>query len=210
MVAENSETKNRILSVAMDEFDAEGYRGASLRKIVKMAGVTTGAFYGYYDSKLDLFDELIGIHYRKITEYFQKTVDKFESLSQEKQLQSMEDISSKSLDWMLNYSYENIRALRILLTKSDGTPFYNFVDRLIEIEEISTERFILLIGRDDYEISESDKRFFHMVSTGLFNAFSELIIHDMSFEEAKRQMDLLRRFYTAGWIEILKDISDEI
>ena len=70
MTAENTETKNKILYAAMDEFDAEGYRGASLRKIVKVAGVTTGAFYGYYDSKLDLFDELIRIHYRKITEYF--------------------------------------------------------------------------------------------------------------------------------------------
>ena len=45
----------------MDEFDAESYRGVSLRKIVKMAGVTTGAFYGYYDSKGDMV-----IYYNKL------------------------------------------------------------------------------------------------------------------------------------------------
>ena len=43
-------TQERILSAAMDEFLQRGFRSASLRSIVKTAGVTTGAFYGYYDS----------------------------------------------------------------------------------------------------------------------------------------------------------------
>ena len=43
--------QNSILSAAMQEFLEKGYKSASLRNIVKTAGVTTGAFYGYYDSK---------------------------------------------------------------------------------------------------------------------------------------------------------------
>ena len=49
MITENSGTQSRIISAALDEFGVKGYQGASLRKIVKAAGVTTGAFYGYYD-----------------------------------------------------------------------------------------------------------------------------------------------------------------
>ena len=49
-------TLNLILSAAMQEFLKKGFKSASLRNIVKTAGVTTGAFYGYYDSKEDLFD----------------------------------------------------------------------------------------------------------------------------------------------------------
>ena len=45
-----SPTQERILSAAMDEFLQRGFRSAPLRSIVKTAGVTTGAFYGYYDS----------------------------------------------------------------------------------------------------------------------------------------------------------------
>ncbi len=41
-------------------FLAKGFRSASLRSIVKEAGVTTGAFYGYYKSKEDLFRALVG------------------------------------------------------------------------------------------------------------------------------------------------------
>lgn len=205
MITENSGTQSRIISAALDEFGVKGYQGASLRKIVKAAGVTTGAFYGYYDSKLNLFGELIGVHYKNITEYFQNTVDTFEKLPAEKQIQLMEEISADSLDYMLSYAYKNIREFRILLTKSEGTPYCNLIDKLIDIEEVSTERFMVLIGKAEYEVSKSDKQFFHTVSTGMFNAFAELILHDMSFGEAKRQMDLLRRFYTAGWREITDD-----
>ena len=36
------------------------------RNIVKNAGVTTGAFYGYYKSKEELFDALVGKQYEHI------------------------------------------------------------------------------------------------------------------------------------------------
>ena len=40
-------TLNKIQQAAIDEFLEKGFRGASLRQIVKHAGVTTGAFsYG--------------------------------------------------------------------------------------------------------------------------------------------------------------------
>lgn len=44
-------TLERIHIAAKREFLEKGFLGASLRNIVKCAGVTTGAFYGYYDSK---------------------------------------------------------------------------------------------------------------------------------------------------------------
>lgn len=43
-----SETQEKILAVGKVEFLAHGFKGASLRAIVKKAGFTQGAFYGYY------------------------------------------------------------------------------------------------------------------------------------------------------------------
>ena len=56
-------TLNRIFSAALQEFLEKGYKSASLRNIVKTAGVTTGAFYGYYDSKEELFEALVKDQY---------------------------------------------------------------------------------------------------------------------------------------------------
>ena len=44
-------TRELIHTAAKAEFMEKGFQAASLRNIVKTAGVTTGAFYGYYDSK---------------------------------------------------------------------------------------------------------------------------------------------------------------
>ena len=41
----SSVTLDKIQQAALDEFSEKGFRGASLRQIVKHAGVTTGAFY---------------------------------------------------------------------------------------------------------------------------------------------------------------------
>ena len=43
---ERSGTLARIHQAAMEEFLEKGFSDASLRQIVKNAGVTTGAFYG--------------------------------------------------------------------------------------------------------------------------------------------------------------------
>lgn len=53
-------TLDDILSAAKAEFSEKGFQSASLRRIVKNAGVTTGAFYGYFKSKEELFDALVG------------------------------------------------------------------------------------------------------------------------------------------------------
>ena len=65
-------TLHLILSAAMQEFLEKGYKSASLRNIVKTAGVTTGAFYGYYNSKEDLFEALVGEHYDFLLKLFCK------------------------------------------------------------------------------------------------------------------------------------------
>ena len=48
---ERSDTLEQIHQAAMEEFLEKGFQEASLRQIVKNAGVTTGAFYGYYSNK---------------------------------------------------------------------------------------------------------------------------------------------------------------
>ncbi len=52
-------SKERILDAARAEFLEKGFQGASMRAIASAAGMTTGAIYGYFSSKEDLFDALV-------------------------------------------------------------------------------------------------------------------------------------------------------
>ena len=47
MTTEHTPTLERIRSAAEAEFLKYGFRSASLRRIVRSVGLTTGGFYGY-------------------------------------------------------------------------------------------------------------------------------------------------------------------
>ena len=66
----NGTTLENIHRAAKAEFLEKGYKGASLRNIVKSVGMTTGAFYGYYKSKEELFEALVGEHYQYLIDRF--------------------------------------------------------------------------------------------------------------------------------------------
>lgn len=68
-------TREKILDTAIKHFLRDGFSGASLRSIVKDAGLTTGAFYKYYPTKEMLFDALIDpyiehIYMKSMMEYW--------------------------------------------------------------------------------------------------------------------------------------------
>ncbi len=62
----------------------KGFQAASLRNIVKTAGVTTGAFYGYYDSKEELFAALVDPAYEYMMSRYRQAHESFENLPMEK------------------------------------------------------------------------------------------------------------------------------
>ena len=53
------ETLNRILSAAAQVFYEKGYHNASINDITRLAGVASGTFYVYFDSKYDLYKFLL-------------------------------------------------------------------------------------------------------------------------------------------------------
>ncbi|MEZ4837200.1 MAG: TetR/AcrR family transcriptional regulator [Caldilineaceae bacterium] len=51
--------KSLILGVAIEEFIAQGFDGASISQMVQRAGIAKGSFYQYFEDKQDLFDHLL-------------------------------------------------------------------------------------------------------------------------------------------------------
>ncbi|MBW1898195.1 MAG: TetR/AcrR family transcriptional regulator [Deltaproteobacteria bacterium] len=51
----SKEKKDRIILVAYDLFNEEGYSAVSIRKIAKAAGVSIGTIYSYFQDKRDIY-----------------------------------------------------------------------------------------------------------------------------------------------------------
>ena len=79
--AEN--TRQNILNTALKHFLEYGFAGASLRSIVKDAGLTTGAFYKYYPTKEALFDALIDPYVEELYRIYDSVLEEFQSLPPE-------------------------------------------------------------------------------------------------------------------------------
>ena len=94
-------TQERILEAARAEFLDKGFRTASLRTIVKTAGVTTGALYGYYDSKEALFDALVKESYEYFLSAYRTTLEEFDRLPIEQQPEYMSTVSQTCLEKLL-------------------------------------------------------------------------------------------------------------
>lgn len=197
------QTRTRILQAAQAEFIEKGFRAASLRSIVKAAGVTTGAFYGYFESKAQLFDALVGEQYETIMARYREAQEAFRRLAPEQQHENVGEISGDCMDWMLEYMYANPVAFRLILCASDGTPHADMVDEMARIDVDATDKFIHTLQQLGQPDPKLDKQLEHILVSGMFTAFFEVIVHEMPKERAYDYMRELRAFYTAGWKQII-------
>ncbi len=196
-------TIEKIHNAAEAEFLKKGFQSASLRNIVKEAGVTTGAFYGYYKSKEELFDKLVSEQYSVFMGMYRQTQEEFTHLEPSEQINQMGKTSGECLGRMMEYAYENINAFKLLLCSSEGTKYENMVHEMVETEVEATHAFATVMESLGYPKYNVDPTLEHILVSGLFSAFFEMIIHDVPFEKATRYLSELREFYTAGWQKIM-------
>lgn len=203
MSEKDQSTLENIHEAGKREFLAKGFRAASLRSIVREAGVTTGAFYGYYKSKEELFDKLAGEQARAIQARYMQAHADFARLSPEQQRADMSSISYECMDWMMDYVYDNLDAFKLLICCSEGTKYEDLIHEMVEIEVESTRCFIQNLRNLGQEVPEVDPQLEHILASGMLTAFFEMVVHDMTKSQAVNYVRELREFYTAGWGKIM-------
>ena len=54
-----TDTKEKILAVALQLFAKDGYEAVSVSKIAEKLGITKGALYKHYENKKDIFNSIV-------------------------------------------------------------------------------------------------------------------------------------------------------
>lgn len=197
------DTLEKIQQAALEEFSEKGFLGASLRQIVKNAGVTTGAFYGYFSSKEALFASIVEFHAAALMGRFMEAQTAFAELPEAEQPEHMGIESSQCVSWMVEYICAHRKPVKLLLCKAEGTSYEHFVHNMVEKEVVYTLRYMEVLRRLGRPIPEVDRSLCHIIASGMFNGLFEIVIHDMPYEQAKRNVEQLRAFNTAGWMELM-------
>ena len=77
--------------------------------------MTTGAFYGYYKSKEELFEALAGRHYEYILNRFKDAQKEFADLPPHRQPEVMSEISGLCMYDILHYAYDHLEECKLIL-----------------------------------------------------------------------------------------------
>lgn len=199
MSTKAEDTEKNILNTARKHFLKDGFSGASLRNIVKDAGLTTGAFYKYYPTKEAFFDALTDPYIEHIYQIYDRVVEDFEKLSAKEQTSNMSDTSGNGMDQMIDYIYEHYDNFRLLLKCGDSGKFETFIHNMVDREMRSSLEYVKKMKEDGIEIPIVGESLMHMIYTGFFSSIFQIIEHDIDKETAKRNVHKLREFNTGGW-----------
>lgn len=203
MESKTPDTLEKIQQAALDEFSEKGFLGASLRQIVKHAGVTTGAFYGYFSSKEALFASIVEPHAAILMSKYVDAHISFSELPAEEQPEHMGVESGSYIHWMVDYICQHREPVKLLLCGSEGTGYENFVHNMVEVEVESTLKYMETLHSLGYHFPAPNRSLCHIIASGMLGGIFEIVIHDMPRDQAMRDVEQLQAFYTAGWLKLM-------
>ena len=199
-----TDTQQKILEVGKREFLEKGYQGASMRAVVKEAGFTQGAFYGYYASKEALFDALVSEAADGLVEQFKAAQEAHFDLIPEGRTADSRRLSTDYLRYFLGYIYDHFDAFKLILCCSAGTRYENYVHELVELEVGQAERYYAELERQGKIEGHISHELHHLITSAYFTAVFETVVHDMTRERAMEYIEELATFFNCGWEGLLR------
>ena len=203
MSKDERSTLDKILLEAKNEFLSKGYTFASLREIVKKAGVTTGAFYGYFKNKEQLFDALVEEQYSETLKMYHDTLETFFNIAPEEQCENMAMMSYRCMLKLKDYMYEHYDAFKLILCCSQGTKYQNLVIDLAQMDVQANHDFAMSMEQCQMETKGIHPVLEQILTSSMFTSFFALIVHDVPKEDADAYISQLLDFFTAGWGKIM-------
>ena len=198
-MANPTDTQKRILDKAKEHFLKSGFKSASLRQIVKDAGFTQGAFYGYYSSKEELFCALTEETAVGIKHILMRVSDEMDSLPEETRLLKMSECYMKALPELVDFLYDHHDELTLLMTRSEGTRYENFLGGLQNLSQTHTT---MRINTSPVQLPIASAAL-NALMNAYYRAVFEILLADLPKEETYNALMDIQRFYQNGLLSMV-------
>ncbi|WP_338555722.1 TetR/AcrR family transcriptional regulator [Paenibacillus sp. KS-LC4] len=202
-------TEKRLLAYAKAEFMEMGYAGANMRTIAQKAGMTTGAIYRYFHDKNALFAALVGPTADEIMQHFEKLARfQLKMLEQNNKIEELAE-SSDGLLQVVDFIFSRFEVFDLLINRSAGSAWENYMDSLIEHDLASTQAYLEKMVQMNLLAQTPLPRHLAILVKQSYKQVLEIVASQMSREEALEYMQLLIPFLYAGWSTILRKNTSE-
>ena len=204
MPRDKTENHEKIVAAAYEEFLKYGFMDASMRRLADCCNMSASGLYKHFPSKEEMFAALVEPAYEGLKNaFFQIAEHDIGAIDDSFSKESWEE--NEETVWVTNYVYEHYEAFKLLVCRSQGTRFENFVHELALLEEESTEKYMQRLKELGIKVNPITKKELHLFVTTSIHSIFQTVEHDLTKEEALLYARHLDAYNTAGWKKIFLD-----
>ncbi len=190
----------KLMGAARQEFLAFGFEKASMRSIGERCGLTAAGIYRHCRDKEDLFDQLVMPFVQRINEWLAAHVARYVDAVNSGQKVAWRD---SEIDMMREIIYPNMEDYHLLLSKSQGTKYENYLHDLTEQHQRELLNYLPMLRAEGHAVRDIDPKELHLLLTAYTTALFEPVIHNYSQEEALRYLETVEAFFLPGWKNLM-------
>ncbi|MCR5596170.1 MAG: TetR/AcrR family transcriptional regulator [Lachnospiraceae bacterium] len=201
MPRDKTDTHIRVMEAARNEFLEKGFEKTSIRDIGANAGITSAGLYRHCTDKEDLFYQVVQPAIDALEEWIGNHIRKsYRSLEEN----DYNGINSQSeIDMVREVAIPYRTEFKLLLTKSAGTKYENFIHTMVEEHEQKMWEGLKSIESHGFPVKKVSHEELHILLSAYITALLEPIVHDYDEERIDHYLDTVEAFFMPGWHQLL-------
>ena len=190
----------KIMAAAKAEFMEFGFEKASMRSIADRCGMTAAGIYRHCTDKEDLFDQIVSPAVERINAWIDAHVARYvDAVNQDEPMQWRDS----EIDMMREVVYPNMEEYHLLLAKSHGSQYENFLHDLTERHQNQLLRYMPMLRNQGYPAWDIDPKELHLLLSAYTTAMFEPVVHLYTMEEALHSLKTVEAFFLPGWKQLM-------
>ena len=194
--------RGRILAVARQQFERNGYSKTSMREIAVLADVGVGNIYNYFTSKDKLFREVV----RPVLYALEAMLQEHHGIRGEDIMMMRSEKYLKScIDEYVALIDRHSPLMEVLLFHAQGSSLEHFREDYTDRSTELVKAWFASMQQKHPEINTAVSDFIiHLHTVWMFTMFEELLMHSVPRQEMEAILHDYILFEIQGWRAIIK------
>lgn len=173
-----------------------------MRSIAAKIGISAAGLYRHYADKEALFSALVEPAVNACEQWYQAHKAKDYDLLDQNDLDAIWEGGAET-GLIMEVVYPNFNAFKLLICRSEGTKYANYLHELVMLEQRETIAFMAIAKERGVPVKEVRTEELHLLLSAYVTALFEVVVHDFPKEDAMHYLQTFQEFFYPGWRAVL-------
>ena len=202
MPRHGTETYEKIVAAAKEEFLEKGFEQAAMREIAFRAGISAAGIYRHFKDKEELFARVVQPAIDALMSWYNRYREVDYGFLREERLDEVWN-SGADVEMILQVVYPNFDLFKLIICKAEGTRYAHFIHELVEMEQKETLNFMEEAKKRGISVKEIRPEEMHLLMSAYVTALFEVVVHDFPLEDARHYLRTFHEFFYPAWRTVL-------